>query len=100
MNPTKDARTILATDMYADSVMGEIKKKNLPKNILMGGTFDDEIRVFAGTSLPEIERISIIKTLRKVKGNKQKASKLLDISRRSLYNKLEDYNIEESEYTD
>ena len=78
----------------------EIKKKNLPKNILKGGTFEDEIRVYAGTSLPEIERISIIKTLKKVKGNKQKAAELLDISRRSLYNKLEDYNIEESEYTD
>jgi len=78
----------------------EIKKKNLPKNILMGGTFEDEIRVFAGTPLPEIERISIIKTLKKVKGNKQKAAELLGISRRSLYNKLEDYNIEESEYSD
>jgi DNA-binding NtrC family response regulator len=78
----------------------EIKKKNLPQNILKGGTFEDEIRVYAGTSLPEIERISIIKTLKKVKGNKQKAAELLDISRRSLYNKLEDYKIEENEYTD
>ena len=72
----------------------------MPKNIIQGGTFEDEIRVFAGTSLPDIERISIIKTLKKVKGNKQKAAELLDISRRSLYNKLEDYNIEENEYTD
>lgn len=78
----------------------EIEKKNLPKNILKGGTFEDEIRVYAGTPLPEIERISIIKTLKKVNGNKQKAAELLDISRRSLYNKLEDYSIEESEYTD
>jgi DNA-binding NtrC family response regulator len=94
----RELRNIILRAMISGK--NKIKKKNLPKNILQGGTFEDEIRVYAGTPLPDIERISIIKTLKKVKGNKQKAAELLDISRRSLYNKLEDYNIKETEYID
>ena len=93
----RELRNIIIRAMISSKK--EIKKKNIPQNIIKGGTFNEEIRVYAGTPLPEIERISIVKTLKKVKGNKQKAAELLDISRRSLYNKLEDYNIEESEYT-
>ncbi len=94
----RELRNIILRAMISGKTL--IKKRNLPPNILKGGTHEDEIRVFAGTSLPEIERISIIKTLKKVKGNKQKAAELLDISRRSLYNKLEDYSIDENEYSD
>jgi len=94
----RELRNIVLRSMI--SAKNIVKKKNLPHNIIEGGMFKDEIRVYAGTPLPEIERISIVKTLKKVKGNKQKAAELLDISRRSLYNKLEDYKIEEDEYTD
>lgn len=57
---------------------------------------DEEIRFQAGMSLPEIEKESIIKTMKKVKGNKVKAAELLGISRRSLYNKIAEYRIEDS----
>ena len=75
-----------------------IKKKDLPdvikKRIIPGR----EIRFPAGTPLPEIERASIVKTLQMAKGNKLKAAEMLGISRRSLYNKLEDYQIKDEEF--
>ncbi len=74
-----------------------IKKSDLPANVIQGSLPGEEIRFKAGTSLPEIERESIIKTLKKVQGNKAKASDMLGISRRSLYNKLAEYGIEDSE---
>ena len=48
-------------------------------------------------SLPEIEKESIIKTIKKVNGNKAKAAELLGISRRSLYNKIAEYGIDQIE---
>ncbi len=35
----------------------------------------------------------IVKALKKTGGNKTKAAKLLGISRKSLFNKIRDYNI-------
>jgi two-component system response regulator HydG len=75
-----------------------IRKKNLPRLIQKGGQPGQEIRFPAGTPLPEIERASIIETLKLVRGNKLKAAEMLGLSRRSLYNKLEEYEIEEHEY--
>ncbi len=74
----------------------QIEVKDLPPFVLKPGP--QEIRLRAGMTLPEIERLSIVKTLRMVGGNKLKAAELLGISRKSLYNKLDDYNIKEEEY--
>ncbi len=76
----------------------KINKRNLPDMVVKGGGRGEEIRFQAGTPLPEIERESIIKTLKKVRGNKLKAAELLGISRRSLYNKIEDYDIRDEEF--
>ena len=43
--------------------------------------------------------MTIIKTLQLAKGNKLKAAELLSISRRSLYNKLEEYQIKDEEFS-
>jgi len=75
-----------------------IRKKNLPEIMQKGGQPGQEIRFPAGTPLPEIERASIIETLKLSRGNKLKAADMLGLSRRSLYNKLEEYSIEENEY--
>jgi len=81
------------------SAKGSIHPKDLPegvrKNQLQGQAFS----VQAGTSLPDVERVAIIKTLQLARGNKLKAAELLGISRRSLYNKLEEYRIGEDEYS-
>lgn len=73
-----------------------ITVKDLPPFVLKPA--GEEIRLKAGTPLPEIERLSIVKTLRMVGGNKLKAAQLLGISRKSLYNKIDEYGIKEEEY--
>jgi transcriptional regulator with PAS, ATPase and Fis domain len=91
----RELRNVILRAMI--SAKTEIKKNDLPANVVQGSIPGDEIRFKAGTSLPEIERESIIQTLKKVQGNKAKASDLLGISRRSLYNKLAEYGIEDAE---
>ncbi len=46
-------------------------------------------------TLAEIEKIYILRTLQTVGGNRVQASKLLGVDRRTLYNKLRQYEIEE-----
>ncbi|MEX2591484.1 MAG: sigma-54 dependent transcriptional regulator [Anditalea sp.] len=46
------------------------------------------------SSFEDQERSLIIKTLEEVKYNKSKAAKILDMDRKTLYNKLEKYSIE------
>ena len=93
----RELRNIIIRSMISAS--GTIKKKNLPsqfrKNIIKG----TEFKIQTGTPLPEIERVSIIKTLQLVRGNKLKAAETLGISRRSLYNKIEEYKILDEEYS-
>ena len=90
----RELRNIVLRAMI--SAKDEIKKSDLPLNTIKGVMPDEEIRFRAGMSLPEIEKESIIKTMKKVKGNKAKAAELLGISRRSLYNKIAEYGIEDS----
>lgn len=75
-----------------------IRKKDLPPMMLKSGSTGNEIRFPAGTPLPDIERATIVETLIMARGNKLKTAGLLGLSRRSLYNKIEEYNIEEHEY--
>lgn len=87
---------VLRSMISAREVIG---KKDLPEVVSKGIKPGQEIRIQAGTPLPDIERLSIIKTLQMARGNKLKAAEMLGISRRSLYNKLEEYNINEEEYS-
>ncbi len=93
----RELRNILLRSMI--SAKDIIHKKDLPESIRKGILPGQEIRFPAGTPLPEIERKSIIKTLLMAKGNKLKAAEMLGISRRSLYNKLEDYDIKDEEFS-
>jgi two-component system response regulator HydG len=89
----RELRNIVLRSVLASENEKPIKLSSLPKNILkpdLGGT---NITFKPGTSLSEVEKTMIIQTLKAVKGNKLKASNILGISRRSLYNKLEEYNI-------
>jgi len=63
---------------------------SLPENSIVeiGGAKD------LRTSFEEQEKSLIIKTLEEVKYNKSKAAKILDMDRKTLYNKLEKYSID------
>jgi len=45
-------------------------------------------------NLKELEKQAVIMALRRTEGNKQKAAKVLGISRRALYNKIESHHID------
>jgi two-component system response regulator HydG len=92
----RELRNIILRAMI--SCRGMIGKKSLPQNIVKRYPETGKILISPGTPLPDIERESIVQTLKKVRGNKQKAAELLKISRRSLYNKLEEYHINDEEY--
>lgn len=92
----RELRNIILRAMI--SAKDLIRKRDLPDIIIKGTAPGEVIKIQAGTSLPEIERVSIIKTLKMAQGNKLKAAEMLGISRRSLYNKLEDYAIKDEEY--
>ena len=47
-----------------------------------------------GSSLNEVERVYIAKTLEKAGGNKTRTAKTLGIGLKTLYRKIEKYNIE------
>lgn len=52
-----------------------------------------EIKLPLGCTLKEAERILITHTLNWTKNNRQRTASILGISRRTLYNKLEQYNL-------
>ncbi len=75
----------------------QIDVKHFPTNIIKPGLAQVNITFKPGIPLSEVEKTMIIQTLKAVRGNKLKAASILGISRRSLYNKLEEYQISEGE---
>ncbi|NUN07733.1 MAG: sigma-54-dependent Fis family transcriptional regulator [Ignavibacteriaceae bacterium] len=76
----------------------ELKKDILEiKAILQGYSpkvFVNEEKVLtSGLSVKDAEKNAIIAALTKARGNKRKASRLLDISERTLYRKIKEYEI-------
>jgi two-component system, NtrC family, response regulator HydG len=68
----------------------------LPISLKTFVTDSDEqaAEVFAGRPIKEVEKELIIKTLGKTDNNITRAAELLGISRRTLHNKIKEYNIE------
>ena len=77
------------------SAVNQVDLKNLPTHVLKPGLAQVNITFKPGTPLSEVEKTMILETLKAVRGNKLKAANILGISRRSLYNKLEEYGIED-----
>jgi len=82
---------LLRAVLAAESV---IETKYLPAELTQNKVGTEIISIRAGTPLSEVEKTMIIQTLQAVSGNKLKAAEILGITRRSLYNKLEDYQID------
>jgi DNA-binding NtrC family response regulator len=72
-----------------------IDVQHLPPEMTKDKLGSEIISFRAGTSLSEVEKTMIVETLSAVNGNKLKAAEILGITRRSLYNKLEDYQIDD-----
>ncbi len=53
----------------------------------------DPLKTLSGVRMDEIERILVTNTLRDVKGNRERAAKLLGISTRTLYRKIHEYGL-------
>lgn len=71
-----------------------ITPEDLPKHILINETEQEEHEAWEiGLPLKEIEKRYIEQTLSWSRGNKMKAARMLGISRRALYNKIEAYNL-------
>jgi len=79
-----------------------ILKEHLPQNILGNKTkeviskdkgVEDEGVVPLNDLITKVEKDMIVKALKSTNGNKSKAARLLGISRKSLFNKIRDYNI-------
>ncbi|MEL6820667.1 MAG: sigma-54 dependent transcriptional regulator [Calditrichota bacterium] len=79
------------------SATNQVDVKHLPNSVVKPGLAKVNITFKPGVALSEVEKTMIIQTLKAVKGNKLKAATVLGISRRSLYNKLEEYNIADEE---
>ncbi len=67
-----------------------IAPENLPPNVRGGPSGNDPV-VLAGMTVDEVERRLILLTLEKTGGNKTKAARLLDVSLKTLHNKLRRY---------
>jgi DNA-binding NtrC family response regulator len=71
----------------------QITPRDLPETVVWGGGGGNEIVVRPGMPLSEVERLCVIETLRYTRGNKQRAAELLGIDPRSIYRKIEQYDI-------
>jgi len=72
----------------------EVTAEELPTGVRNAGEAPTaELRIPAGTPLEEVERLCILEALKQTEGNKRRAAALLGISEKSVYNKLERYNV-------
>lgn len=74
-----------------------ISERELPptvtKSITHADSHEGQLQKMAGLPLEEIEKEAIVQTLEKTEGNKSEASKLLNITRTTLNNKIKKYGI-------
>jgi len=66
---------------------------NLPPRLLPQSRQAPSIKINVGSTLHEIEREAIVRTLQMTGGNKSRAAEILDISRRALYNRLKRHDL-------
>ncbi|MGB7392959.1 MAG: sigma-54 dependent transcriptional regulator [Pricia sp.] len=69
----------------------EVQVEALPKEVLQPGGKESAAD---GFSKAEFEKDRIIKALKKTNFNKSKAAKLLQVTRKTLYNKINHYNLD------
>ena len=76
-----------------DDLTDELQSATPQTSSLAPGDFAAGATPLLGRSFKEIERFYIVETLKMTKGNREEASKLLDIGERTLYRKLKEYEV-------
>ena len=66
---------------------------DLPPYIVQEGEESNILRVNMPTTMQEIEKLAIISTLKLTNGKKSKAAELLHLNRKTLHNKIAEYEI-------
>jgi transcriptional regulator of acetoin/glycerol metabolism len=76
---------------HADRIRAEDLPETLRSRDVRRRSFD--VRLPAGCSLVEVERLAILQTLELTQWNKRAAARILGIHRPTLYNKLRKYGL-------
>ncbi len=71
----------------------DIRLEDLPEAVRYPGATPRTSSMPIGQSLEEIERLAIVQTLERTRGNKRAAAAMLGIHRPTLYNKLRKYGL-------
>ncbi|MEI6156927.1 MAG: sigma-54 dependent transcriptional regulator [Atribacterota bacterium] len=71
-----------------------ITPEDIPSNIKSGIAHGDPIHITVGMSLEETEKVLIRETLKANRYNKSKTARILGIGLRTLYRKIEQYDLE------
>jgi DNA-binding NtrC family response regulator len=74
----------------------EIEPRHLPQEIMQHEQADDHVPHIPGTSMAELEKYAILKTLEHVRGSTSKAAEILGISARKIQYRLSEYRGEVS----
>ena len=75
----------------------EIDVRHLPRDVLGSGRALDEMPIVPGSSMAEVERYVILKTLESVGGSTSKAAKILGVSPRTIQYRMNQYRDEDPE---
>jgi len=76
-----------------NSTGGVLLPEHLPEQLQKARKQPPEIKLPMGCSLQEAERTLITRTLNWTRNNRRRTASILGISRRTLYNKLEKYDL-------
>ncbi|MEP0827032.1 MAG: sigma-54-dependent Fis family transcriptional regulator [bacterium] len=74
-----------------------LKMTDFPGDLALGKLADEIPQFGAGMTLAEGEKFLILKTLERFEGNKTKAAEALNITPRTIRNKLAEYNIQDTD---
>ncbi|MBK6921544.1 MAG: sigma-54-dependent Fis family transcriptional regulator [Deltaproteobacteria bacterium] len=69
----------------------EIEPRHLPRDIMVHARMGDETPPIPGSSMADIEKFAILKTLEHVRGSTSKAAEILGISPRKIQYRLAEY---------
>jgi transcriptional regulator with PAS, ATPase and Fis domain len=72
----------------------KIRIKDLPSQIIASKSHFEKLIITPGMTLDEVQKKVIVMTLSSCGGNKATAAKILGITRKSLYNKINRFNLE------